>query len=108
MDTNVPVRKANQIPKWMTEQQTFQKQELKRAGLISWNTATNGKKPMPKPIADLFVSKWFSRKLLVWTATTALLLSGYIEADAWVSVALVYIGSQGAADIATKWKAANA
>jgi len=60
---------------------------------------------MPKkPEVDLFVSKWFSRKLLVWSATTCLLLLGLVDADAWVSIALAYIGSQGAADIAAKWK----
>lgn len=59
---------------------------------------------MPKPIADALLSKWFSRKLLVWSATTALLLCDKVDADAWVAIALAYIGSQGAADIAAKWK----
>lgn len=67
----------------------------------------SGKKQMPKPIADLFVSKWFSRKLLVWGATTGLLLIDKVDADAWVAIALAYIGSQGVADIAAKWKGAQ-
>lgn len=63
---------------------------------------------MPKPIADLFVSKWFSRKLLVWVSTTGLLLLDKLDADSWVALSLAYIGSQGVADIAAKWKGANA
>jgi hypothetical protein len=63
---------------------------------------------MPKPIADLFVSKWFSRKLLVWVFTTGLLLLDKLDADNWVALSLAYIGSQGVADIAAKWKGANA
>ena len=52
-------------------------------------------------------SKIFSRKLLVWIVSTSLLAFGKISADDWVSISLGYIGIQGVADLATKWKGAG-
>ena len=57
-----------------------------------------------KAFADKHLERFMSRKLLVWTATTALLLTDYVNSEQWIAIALAYIGSQGLADIATSWK----
>tara|TARA_R100001463_G_scaffold48035_1_gene97074 strand:+ start:186 stop:365 length:180 start_codon:yes stop_codon:yes gene_type:complete len=57
-------------------------------------------------IVDKKINKWFSRKLIVWATTTALLLCDKVDSEQWVAIALAYIGSQGVADIAAKWKGA--
>ena len=57
-----------------------------------------------KPKLDSLIKRFSSRKLLVWVTTTILLLGEYVESSEWVAIALVYIGTQGAADIARKWK----
>ena len=53
---------------------------------------------------DKWLGKWASRKLLVWSTSTLLLPLGMLTGDQWVAVSLTYIGLQGAADIASKWK----
>ena len=53
---------------------------------------------------DKLLGKWASRKLIVWGASTVLLPLGMLTGDQWVAVSLAYIGLQGAADIASKWK----
>ena len=53
---------------------------------------------------DKMLGKWASRKLIVWGTTTAFLGLGMLASDDWVAVSLAYIGLQGAADIASKWK----
>lgn len=57
-----------------------------------------------KYVIDTALNKFFSRKLLVWISTTALLLVDKLDGEQWVAVSLAYIGSQGLADIATAWK----
>ena len=57
-----------------------------------------------KAFADKHLERFMSRKLMVWTATTALLLTDYVNSEQWIAIALAYIGSQGLADIATSWK----
>ena len=57
-----------------------------------------------KAFADKHLERFMSRKLLVWTATTVLLLTDYVNSEQWIAIALAYIGSQGLADIATSWK----
>jgi hypothetical protein len=96
-------RQKKIVEKWMTTPQTFQKTQLELT-LLSHQQTQLEQTPMPKPAADAMISKWFSRKLLVWGATTGLLLIDKVDADAWVAIALAYIGSQGVADIAAKWK----
>jgi|TARA_R100000005_G_C4940971_1_gene165480 hypothetical protein len=53
---------------------------------------------------DKLLGKWASRKLIVWGTSTVLLPLGMLTGDQWVAVSLAYIGLQGAADIASKWK----
>ena len=57
-----------------------------------------------KAFADRHLERYLSRKLLVWLATTGLLFADKLNGEQWVAIALAYIGSQGAADIATAWK----
>ena len=59
-----------------------------------------------KPILDKALLRWTSRKLLVWLTTSVFLVYDIVTSEQWVAVALVYIGTQGAADIASKWKQA--
>ena len=40
---------------------------------------------------DLFLSKWISRKLIVFFIASVALLSGSIESNDWVIVATAYI-----------------
>jgi hypothetical protein len=53
---------------------------------------------------DQWLGKWASRKLIVWGTATVFLGLGTLASDDWVAVSLAYIGLQGAADIAAKWK----
>tara|TARA_R110000803_G_scaffold160079_1_gene224084 strand:+ start:241 stop:426 length:186 start_codon:yes stop_codon:yes gene_type:complete len=53
---------------------------------------------------DQWLGKWASRKLIVWATATFYLSIGSLTSSDWVAVSLTYIGLQGAADIAAKWK----
>ena len=53
---------------------------------------------------DQWLGKWASRKLMVWMTSTAFLATGALSSSDWVAVSLAYIGLQGAADIAARWK----
>ena len=44
------------------------------------------------------------KKVNRWGTSTVLLPLGMLTGDQWVAVSLAYIGLQGAADIASKWK----
>ena len=64
-------------------------------------------KPDKNGRLDNFLERWTSRKLLVWLTTTGLLLANYVNSEEWMAIALGYIGIQGMADIAVKWRAAK-
>lgn len=51
---------------------------------------------------DLFLSKWLSRKLMVFLIATALTLFGDVQSSDWVNIAIVYIGTEGAIDAVTR------
>jgi hypothetical protein len=53
---------------------------------------------------DDFIERLLSRKLLVWLTSTGFLIADKMTSDEWVAIALAYIGIQGIADIAAKWK----
>ncbi len=55
-------------------------------------------------LIDVLSEKILSRKLLVWIVATVFLGFGKITPDEWMSISLGYIGIQGVADLATKWK----
>ena len=60
-----------------------------------------------KAVIDSALSKVVSRKFTVFSLATLFLYLGQVSGDQWVAVALGYIGIQGVADIATRWKHGN-
>jgi hypothetical protein len=59
-----------------------------------------------KHALDTALNKILSRKLMVWlTATTFMLLNVVpLSSEDWVAISLAYIGAEGLADIATRWR----
>ena len=55
-------------------------------------------------ILDIITEKAISRKLLVWMAATVLLCMNKLTPEEWTGVSLGYIGIEGVADIASKWR----
>ena len=55
-------------------------------------------------ILDILSEKVLSRKLMVWIVATVFLGFGKITPDEWMGISLGYIGVQGVADLASKWK----
>ena len=55
---------------------------------------------------DKTLDKLLSRKLMVWlTATTFMFLEVVpLNSSDWVAISLAYIGLEGLADIASRWK----
>jgi len=52
-----------------------------------------------KEKVDLFLSRWVSRKLMVFAIGSVALFTGSIESNDWVIVATAYISLQGITDI---------
>jgi hypothetical protein len=60
---------------------------------------------MMQQILDKGINKLLSRKLMVWsTATYLMMFTNSLRSEDWVAISLAYIGIQGLADIATKWR----
>ncbi len=55
-------------------------------------------------VIDKILGKFFSRKLMVWLTATGLLVYSDLTSSDWVAISLVYIGVQGLADMAARWK----
>ena len=55
---------------------------------------------------DKLMTKLISRKLMVWITATALMLTETVplQSSDWVAISLAYIGIEGLADIATRWR----
>jgi hypothetical protein len=51
---------------------------------------------------DLFLKKWVSRKLMVFSIASVALFTGSILSNDWVIVATAYISLQGVTDIVEK------
>lgn len=60
-----------------------------------------------RAIVDKALGKLFSRKLMVWMTATGLLAWSDLTSSDWVAISLVYIGMEGMADIAARWKHGN-
>ena len=58
-------------------------------------------------LLDVLSEKVLSRKLMVWIVATAFLGFGKITPDEWTAISLGYVGVEGFADLATKWKGAG-
>lgn len=61
-----------------------------------------------KAFIDRGLEKVLSRKLLVWLTGTTALLAGNLESDDWVTISVVYIGTQAAVDIVERIRRAKA
>ena len=55
---------------------------------------------------DKFLNKIMSRKLMVWTTATIFMFMDAVPlaSEDWVAISLAYIGIEGLADIAARWK----
>ena len=53
---------------------------------------------------DLYLSKWVSRKLMVFVVACGGLFSGYLSSTDWVVIATAYVSIQGFTDIVKKLK----
>jgi len=58
-------------------------------------------------LIDKYLGKIASRKLTVWVTATVLASSSHIRPEDWVTISLVYIGSQAVVDLAVAWKLAG-
>jgi len=60
-----------------------------------------------KAFVDTWLEKFTSRKLLVWTTASVLAFTGYLTSSDWVTISIVFIGTQGAVDIVERLKKAG-
>lgn len=58
-------------------------------------------------VIDIVTEKAISRKLLVWVVSTVMLALNKLTPDEWTAISLGYVGIEGIADIAIKWKGAG-
>ena len=58
---------------------------------------------------DKTLNKLMSRKLMVWLTATSFMLLDVVPLSSsdWVAISLAYIGIEGLADIATRWRHGN-
>jgi hypothetical protein len=54
---------------------------------------------MSKEQIDILISKWISRKLLVFLIACVGLFSGSLTSSDWIIIATAYIGIEGATNI---------
>lgn len=66
--------------------------------------AEMSEKENDRGIIDIITAKAISRKLLVWVVATIFMALGKITPDEWTAISLGYVGVEGFADLATKWK----
>ena len=57
-----------------------------------------------KEAIDKGLSKLISRKLLSWVTASTFLCMGYINSEQWTAITIGYVGIQGFADLASRWK----
>ena len=59
-----------------------------------------------KEMLDKTLGKLMSRKLMVWTTATVFMFLPTVPLDSqdWVAISLAYIGIEGLADIAARWR----
>lgn len=59
-----------------------------------------------KQILDTALSKIMSRKLMVWGTATIFMFMDTVPlaSEDWVAISLAYIGIEGLADIAARWR----
>ena len=59
-----------------------------------------------KEVLDTALNKVMSRKLMVWGTATIFMFMDTVPlaSDDWVAISLAYIGIEGLADIASRWR----
>ena len=59
-----------------------------------------------RQVLDRTLNKLMSRKLMVWLTATGFMLMDIVPltSEDWVAISLAYIGLEGLADIATRWR----
>jgi len=57
-----------------------------------------------KAIIDKFTGRFISRKFLAWIVATVLCYVGHVTSGDWITLTIVYIGTQGAVDAVMKIK----
>ena len=59
-----------------------------------------------RQVLDRTLNKLMSRKLMVWLTATGFMLMDIVplSSEDWVAISLAYIGLEGLADIATRWR----
>ena len=63
---------------------------------------------MMRQALDKGLNKLLSRKLMVWsTATYLMVFTSSLASEDWVAISLAYISLEGLADIATRWRHGN-
>ena len=57
-------------------------------------------------VLDRVLNKLVSRKLMVWLTATVFMFteSTPLQSEDWVAISLAYIGIEGLADIAARWR----
>ncbi len=58
-------------------------------------------------VLDIITEKAVSRKLLVWVVSSTFLCLGKITAEEWTAISLGYVGIEGFADLAVKWRSSG-
>ena len=53
---------------------------------------------------DKHVSKFISRKFLVWLSASGFLWGGVVTGEQWTFLSVIYVGSQAVIDAFLKWK----
>ncbi len=59
-----------------------------------------------RQVLDKTLNKILSRKLMVWLTATSFMFLDVVPlaSSDWVAISLAYIGLEGLADIASRWK----
>ena len=57
-----------------------------------------------KAFIDRNLERFMSKKLLVWVATTGLLLAEKVDSEQWMILATAYVGTQGFVDVVARFK----
>ncbi len=59
-----------------------------------------------RQLLDKGLNKILSRKLMVWLTATSFMVMDIVPlaSEDWVAISLAYIGIEGLADIATRWR----
>lgn len=57
-----------------------------------------------KSFFDKYTERFISRKFLVFILATIGVAAGFLGEDNWTAIAIAYVGLEGFADLATRWK----